>query len=109
MGIEQAGYGIARLEGTALKDGKEGWITTKGSAGTAYTKCDEGVYNVLQDVNITKMSNTDSPVVRKLEAGESLELLEGPKEDEPEEESRIKVRAASDKAVGWVTEKPVVV
>jgi len=38
-----------------------------------------------------------------------MQVLEGPKEERVESESRVKVRALSDKALGWISEKPAIV
>jgi len=102
--------GIFRLQGKALKDGKEGWITTKGNAGTIFAELTPKMYSVLKDVNVYKLAVEDSKqIVRKLEAGETFKVLEGPKEERIEPENRVKVRAVSDKAVGWISDKPSIV
>lgn len=44
-----------------------------------------------------------SKILRQLELQESLELLEGPSEDQDTKLQRVKVRCASDQAVGWTT------
>merc|ERR1719454_2128489 len=44
-----------------------------------------------------------SKVVRHLEVGEKLEVLEGPAKDEATKVERIKVIAPKDKTIGWVT------
>merc|ERR1711957_1141656 len=108
--VEDAVAGIFRLQGKALKDDKEGWITTKGNAGTVFAELTPKMYSVLKDVNVYKNFTEDSKqVVRKLEAGETFKVLEGPKEEKVEAENRIKVRAVSDKAIGWISDKPSIV
>jgi len=52
---------------------------------------------------VTKQSATDSTVVRKLEAGELFELLEGPVEDN--KVPRVRGRALKDGVIGWVSMK----
>jgi len=107
---EDPASGIFRLQGKAMKDGKKGWITTKGNAGTVFAELMPKVYSVLKDVNVYKGITEDSKaVVRKLEAGETMQVLEGPKEEKVESESRIKVRALSDKALGWISEKAAII
>jgi|EP00927_Polykrikos_kofoidii_P053582 hypothetical protein len=44
-----------------------------------------------------------SSTVRKLEAGEVFEILEGPQEDQEAQISRVRGRALRDGVVGWVT------
>eukprot|EP00401_Gymnodinium_catenatum_P034589 CAMPEP_0117540034 /NCGR_PEP_ID=MMETSP0784-20121206/43292_1 /TAXON_ID=39447 /ORGANISM="" /LENGTH=72 /DNA_ID=CAMNT_0005336679 /DNA_START=1 /DNA_END=215 /DNA_ORIENTATION=+ len=43
---EDAGAGIARAKGKAVKDGREGWITTKGNAGTVFAEPASKFYSV---------------------------------------------------------------
>eukprot|EP00928_Gymnodinium_smaydae_P006786 TRINITY_DN1241_c0_g3_i4.p1 TRINITY_DN1241_c0_g3~~TRINITY_DN1241_c0_g3_i4.p1 ORF type:complete len:1829 (+),score=752.40 TRINITY_DN1241_c0_g3_i4:367-5487(+) len=98
--------GVKRVHGKALSDGKEGWITTQGNAGTVYAEAAK-CHAVLKEVELHKrFSSVGEPeVVRKLEVGESLQVLEGPKEEKSLPEVRLKVRAMSDRAVGWITRK----
>merc|ERR1712183_1042703 len=105
--VEDAEAGLTRVQGKSLKDGKEGWITLKGNAGTIFAELTPNVYTVLKDVNVYKRHGGGSDdVVGKLAVGESFQVLEGPKQDKAEAERRIKVRASRDKAVGWVSDKP---
>merc|ERR1719240_703695 len=50
-----------------------------------------------------KFTIGQSKVMRTLEVGEKLEVLEGPSKDEATKVERIKVCAPKDKATGWVT------
>jgi len=59
------------------------------------------MYSVLKDINAEGK-------LRKFEAGETFKVLEF-KEEKIAPENRIKVRAVSDKAVGWITDKPSIV
>merc|ERR1712048_1451336 len=98
--------GIQRLSGKALQDGKEGWITTKGNAGTIYAEADSKKYFVEKEVNLqNNFSSATSKLIRKLEVGETFTLLEGPREEKAPIENRIKVRCLSDGTVGWVSKK----
>jgi len=107
--VEDKAAGIKRLQGKAMEDGKEGWITVRGNAGTVYADLVGGVYSVVKEVGLNKAMNANpTSLIRKLEAGETFTLVDSAKEDKPETESRIKVRAASDKAVGWVTDKAAI-
>merc|ERR1712048_1143311 len=98
--------GIQRLSGKALKDGKEGWITTKGNAGTIYAEADSKKYFVEKEVELQdKFQSQGAKTLRKLEPGETFTLLEGPRGETAPPEHRIKVRCLSDGKLGWVTKK----
>jgi len=98
--------GVHRIKGKATKDGKEGWVTTKGNAGTVFAEVQKKNYTVVRDVELTKEFKENAEVVRKLEVGEAVEVLEGPRTDSMPAVSRIQVRSMTDKATGWVTDKP---
>merc|ERR1712187_2688 len=98
-----AATGVSRVEGKALKDDKTGWITTKGNAGTSYAEPTTKYYTVKSEVNLEKkMQTAGAEAIRKLDAGEALQVLEGPKVEKVPAETRLKVRCMSDKQVGWI-------
>jgi hypothetical protein len=105
--VEEKEAGITRVKGKAVKDDKEGWITSKGNAGTVYAEPSKKHWSIVQEQPMTKLFKSTGAVeeVRKLEAGEAVLLLEGPKEETFPPETRIKARALSDGAIGWVTLK----
>merc|ERR1712151_964478 len=85
--------GISRMPGKALQDGKEGWITTKGNAGTIYAEVDSKKYFVEKEADLqNKFESNTAKTIRKLEVGETFTLLEGPREEKVPPENRIKVR-----------------
>merc|ERR1712203_1200297 len=87
--VEDKAAGITRLQGKAIDDGKEGWITVKGNAGTVYADFVSGAYSVVREVNMYKSFNESKvSIIRKLEVGETFTILEGPKEDKVETDSR---------------------
>jgi len=95
---------ISRVKGKTIKDDLEGWITIKGNAGTVYAEPSTKLYCVLQDTPMTKKpSSSSGEEVRMLKKGEAMQVLEGPKEEKFEPETRVKGRALSDGAVGWMT------
>lgn len=97
--------GVQRIHCKSLKDGTEGWITIKGNKGTVYAEETAKLYNLTNDVALHRKFETDGAVlVRTLEKGEAIEILEGPKE-EKFEVTRLRGRALSDGASGWVTVK----
>lgn len=94
--------GMTRVKGKSTKGDVEGWITIKGNAGTTYAKLTNRS-KVTRATPIQQKFNTDSPEVRTLEAGEFVEVMEGPKEEKLLAISRIQVRTSTDRAVGWIS------
>jgi len=106
--VEEKAAGITRLKVRAAKDEKEGWVTLKGNAGTVYVEPHSKQYSVVQDQPLTKAFRTAGrgprvEEVRTLEKGELVELIEGPKEEQHPQETRLRVRALSDGAAGWIS------
>merc|ERR1719326_1718009 len=98
--------GVTRVEGKAAKDGQVGWITLRGNAGTTFAELIPKYYSVLKECALNKREQ-GLDEARKLEVGETFQVQEGPKEEKAAPQSRIKCRAASDKALGWVSKSQV--
>lgn len=98
---------IWRMEGTALKDGKTGWVTQKGNAGTTYVELSKKHFTIVKEAPLKKKPTGDATadVVRQLEVGEAVELLEAAKIEKAAPEQRIEVRALLDGAKGWIPRK----
>merc|ERR1712039_8777 len=79
--VEDTESGITRAKGKALKDDKEGWITLKGNAGTPYAQASTKHYTITDETSFQKAFSSDSEIVRPLEVGEAMLLLDDPKED----------------------------
>lgn len=105
--VDDKTAGITRVKGKAMKDEQEGWITIKGNAGTVYARASTKHYTVIEEVPLQKAfsSTADGEPVRMLEKGEAMHALEGPKDEAIAPEVRVKCRALSDGAVGWITLK----
>mmetsp|Transcript_90376 Transcript_90376/g.238383 ORF Transcript_90376/g.238383 Transcript_90376/m.238383 type:complete len:1804 (+) Transcript_90376:3-5414(+) len=103
--VEDAG--ITRVKGKSVKDDAIGWITLKGNAGTVYAEASSKHFCILQDVPMTKLFPSAAPgeEVRVLAKGEAMQVLEGPKQETYLAETRVKCKAASDGAAGWITLK----
>jgi len=95
--------GMTRVKGKSAKDDKEGWITIKGNAGTTYAKCNEKLYTIKQTVSLQQKFASDSTTLGDLAAGETFDLLEGPREETPAPLNRIQVRTKGDAVVGWIS------
>jgi len=104
--VEEKDAGITRVKGKSVKDEKVGWITIKGNAGTIYAEPSAKHYSVLDDTPLSKKfpsSSSGDDEIRVLAKGEAMQVLEGPKEETFPAETRIKGKALSDGAVGWIT------
>lgn len=98
--------GVTRCKGYILKDQQEGWITIKGNAGTVYAELGSKHYKVLKQTCLQKKFKTDgNETVRMLEKGEVIAITDGPKDEKFEPIMRMKGRALSDSACGWITVK----
>lgn len=99
--------GITRVRGRAMKDDMEGWITIRGNAGTVYAAASSKHYTVTaESLPLQRqLASGDAEAVRSLERGEALQVLEGPKEEPRPSVVRVRGRALSDGAVGWITLK----
>eukprot|EP00933_Yihiella_yeosuensis_P078904 TRINITY_DN9088_c1_g1_i3.p1 TRINITY_DN9088_c1_g1~~TRINITY_DN9088_c1_g1_i3.p1 ORF type:complete len:1246 (+),score=343.19 TRINITY_DN9088_c1_g1_i3:498-3740(+) len=101
--VDEPVNGISRIRGRTSDD-KTGWVTVKGNAGTVFAKPSDTHFVVSKEQPLQKaMSSNSVEAVRKLEVGETILLLEGPKEESFKEETLLKVKANSDGAVGWVS------
>jgi len=95
---------IFRVLVTAMKDGKEGWVTLKGNAGTQYVTESPKHYVMLDETALQKQFKSEgAEEVRMLEKQEAVEVTEGPKDEKAVAVLRMRCKAASDGAVGWVT------
>jgi hypothetical protein len=103
--VEDKEAGITRMKGKTLKDDKDGWITTKGNAGTVYAEASTKHYTVVLEMPLQKKMQMTGTVeeVKMLSKGEVVQSLEGPKEIAFPPEVRLKGRALSDGVVGWIT------
>jgi len=102
--VDAGDTGLQRVRAKAMKDGKEGWITPKGNAGSIYTKEVQKYYKVTKAAPLDKaMTGTDQ--VRMLEEGEVVEMVVATKEAKSDVVQRVKVRALGDSTEGWFTLK----
>jgi len=94
---------VRRVRCRALKDAAEGWVTIKGNQGTAFLKPREKPFLVASGpTELREASGAEAVSIRSLEAGEKLELLEGPREVAPEIQLFLKGAACKDAAQGFI-------
>lgn len=103
---EDGNSGVQRIKVLATKDKAEGWVTTKGNAGSVYAEETGKNYNVTKEIALqNKFPSGSAETLRPLVVGETLELLDGPKEEKSDALLRVKGRALSDGKVGWLSMK----
>lgn len=99
--------GGERRKYRACRDGREGWITTKGSQGTVYVRPAPRHYTCAQATPMHSGLGAESAVVRVLMPGEAFCAFEEPREVSGGEcLSLYRARAAGGGAEGWVTVTP---
>lgn len=104
--------GILRMQGRAAKDGKTGFVTVQGNAGTNYLEVGGDRFQVVKETILTDSIDLSlgSESVRKLKGserklkeGEVLEAIEFARKDEASGLMRMKVKTQSDGVMGWAT------
>lgn len=103
--LEDPNAGVTRIKVIAKKDNKEGWVTTKGNAGSKYAEETGRLYSICRPTALQSGFSSDSDSIRTLAEKESLELLEGPCEETTVAPVRLRGRCVSDGTVGWITLK----
>jgi len=95
-----------RGRGKTCSDGSVGWFTIKSKTGEVFAEPGKVCYTVSSAIALTdSVDIKDCKVLRKLDKGETLLVIEGPNEDAGAGVTRIKVTAAKDSKEGWVTVK----
>merc|ERR1719373_1516496 len=94
---------ISRIRGYAVKDDSTGWVTVIGNSGALFLEEGPATYELLQDAALTTELEAGSETVRTLRVGETFDVLTWDKKEEATGDVRLKAKAKSDGAVGWVT------
>jgi len=98
--------GLERVRCRALQDRAEGWVTVKGNQGTLFIENAEKPYMILKEAAaVQKENESGSDDARAVEAGEVMEVLEGPRKEAALEVVRVRGKARKDGKMGWVTLK----
>lgn len=93
---------VLRFKGRALADSAVGWVSMSSKKLKSWSplyRCKQST--VLQSTLATKSAAS----IRRVDEGEILEVVDGPKEDSEAGLLRIRARARKDQAVGWITMK----
>jgi len=102
--IQDEGAGVTRIRARASKDNMEGWVTTKGNAGSLYAEETGRTYMVSTSMPLQSVFQSDNANnIRVLAEGETIKLLEGPKEEKSSTSQRVYARALTDGKTGWFT------
>eukprot|EP00928_Gymnodinium_smaydae_P018940 TRINITY_DN17215_c0_g4_i3.p1 TRINITY_DN17215_c0_g4~~TRINITY_DN17215_c0_g4_i3.p1 ORF type:complete len:1055 (+),score=289.79 TRINITY_DN17215_c0_g4_i3:128-3292(+) len=109
--LKESSVDVRRARCRVMKDGLEGWITVAGNHGTQFLKEGGSFFKVVKETLLTDTFELESkedirrvkPTSRMLREDEVLELLEWPRKDEASGLLRMKAKARSDGAIGWVT------
>jgi len=95
---------VARIRGTAVKDGSVGWVTVTGNGGAVFAEEGQALHEVVRATDLSScLSVASAGIVRALSVGEVLDILEFDQKDEDAKVVRMKVKAKEDGASGWVT------
>merc|ERR1712151_1476873 len=82
-----------------------GWLTSKDADGNANVE-NKKLLVCKQSIAITTTFDiAEGKAIRKLEVGETLEILEEQKQDTARNLTRVKTKAKNDGKEGWVTVK----
>merc|ERR1719323_2674911 len=101
---EDPSAGVTRIRAKAAKDDMEGWVTTKGNAGSVYVEESGRTYVVTTKMPLQSSFQSDGATeVRMLEEQEIVEVEDSPKEEKSDAPTRVKVRAVTDSKVGWIS------
>lgn len=102
--IDDDAAGVTRIKVKASKDEMEGWVTTKGNAGSVYATESGRTYIVTSKTPLQNRFNSEhAKDVRMLAEDETVELLEGPKEEKADAPLRVYGRSSTDGQLGWIT------
>jgi len=93
---------VTRVPARARSDGKEGWVTMRGSDGTQYVVDNTMIYTCAFDVPMESSFPSGSSRMRTLEQGEVFDVLEGPTVEKKVGELFARCRGLRDGAEGWV-------
>jgi len=101
--LEETEANLRRVRGCALRDGAQGWVTIKGNQGTPFLKPREKpLVFAAGAADMTAAPDVSSPLIRRLQLDEVLELLEGPREEVFQPQVFLPGRASKDAAKGFL-------
>merc|ERR1712232_995035 len=75
--VENKEAGVFRVQGKAVKDDKEGWITTRGNRGSVFALSQGNSsksYTATHEIDLQLQMQSSSSLKRKLEVGETFSV-----------------------------------
>lgn len=100
--VEETPNSTVRVRGLVTSSGQTGWLTLEADNlkpwGPRYRCMNSTAINDLMDV-----TSEDAKTLRKLEVGEMVELLEGPRLESSVGIMRFRGRASRDGVEGWIS------
>lgn len=104
VGRVDTATGLSRLRCRAIIDQKEGWVTSQGNAGSSFlSTCRKPYFCFDEESSLSAKFESDSEKLKDLQPGDVLEMLEGPRKEEPPEVLRMRGKTSKDGKNGWVT------
>jgi len=95
--------GLERIRCRALQDGQEGWVTAQGNQGTLFVEpMSKPFLRVREATSAYTDTDQSSDPITTVEAGELIEVLEGPKAGRAVEVLRARGKAIKDAKFGHV-------
>jgi DNA-binding FrmR family transcriptional regulator len=94
---------LTRTKVKLRKDDKEGWVTFIGNQGVNYVAESDSHHLCKRRVALETGFKSGSSVLRYVEEGEILEVLEGPKSEKKDGQQRLRGRTHRPPQEGWVT------
>jgi len=105
-GPKKDDVGLSRVRCASTSDSVEGWVTIAGNQGTVFLEPGGNLRKCVADVAMTEeasVSTEESKEIRKLQVGEIIEVLDFGQKDKESGLLRIKGKAKSDDAIGWIS------
>jgi len=96
---------VQRVRGRAMLDSGSGWVTLKDPQGNAFLELAKVLVCTLGIALTPEFDIKVGKPIRKLDTGDTMEIIGETREDEGHKMSRVNVRTHRDKKEGWVTIK----
>jgi len=112
--LKEDTVGVVRVHARVVKDDIDGWITLEGNQGTVFLEDSGNEFKVVKETILTEAFELDGGAskenarklkvqTRKLKEGETVEVRVWPTKEKGSGLMRMKCKAKSDGATGWVT------
>lgn len=108
--VDESVGGLQRVPCRAMLDGVEGWATLRGNQGTAFLEPTRKPYLHFEEASgklplQRACESCSEHTGEALVGGDVVEVLEGPRREDPREIARVRGKALRDGKAGWTTLK----